>query len=45
MARIARVVAEGMPHHIPQRGNRRFGWGRQANYLKLLKNKRENTFI
>jgi len=23
MARIARVVAEGMPHHITQRGNRR----------------------
>ena len=22
MARIARVVAEGMPHHITQRGNR-----------------------
>ncbi len=23
MARIARVVVEGMPHHITQRGNRR----------------------
>jgi len=23
MARIARVVPEGMPHHITQRGNRR----------------------
>jgi putative transposase len=23
MARIARVIAEGMPHHITQRGNRR----------------------
>jgi len=23
MARITRVVAEGMPHHITQRGNRR----------------------
>lgn len=23
MARVARVVAEGMPHHVTQRGNRR----------------------
>jgi putative transposase len=23
MARIARVVASGMPHHVTQRGNRR----------------------
>ena len=23
MARIARVIAEGVPHHVTQRGNRR----------------------
>jgi putative transposase len=41
MARIARVVIPGYPHHIIQRGNRRqqvfFSEGDRALYLKLLK--------
>ena len=41
MARIARVVAPGFPHHVIQRGNRRqkvfFSEGDYSQYLKLLK--------
>ena len=40
MARIARVVAPGVPHHITQRGNRRlqtfFCRGDYQEYLKLM---------
>jgi len=40
MARIARVVALGVPHHITQRGNRRqqtfFGSDDYAAYLDLM---------
>ncbi len=40
MARIARVVAPGMPHHVTQRGNRRqktfFRKGDYAEYLILM---------
>ena len=40
MARIARVVAHGLPHHIIQRGNRRqqvfFHEGDYREYLRLL---------
>jgi len=40
MARIARVVAEGMPHHITQRGNRRqktfFSEEDYAAYIDLM---------
>ena len=40
MARIARVVAEGMPHHITQRGNRRqktfFSDEDYAAYIDLM---------
>ncbi len=40
MARLARVVAAGLPHHVTQRGNRRqtvfFGDGDYELYLKLL---------
>ena len=40
MARIARVVAPGLPHHIIQRGNRRqkvfFKEGDYSQYLELL---------
>ena len=40
MARIARVVAPGYPHHITQRGNRRqrtfFNTGDYTEYLNLL---------
>ena len=40
MARIARVVAEGMPHHITQRGNRRrkvfFSNGDYTAYMELM---------
>jgi putative transposase len=40
MARLARVVAAGLPHHVTQRGNRRqpvfFGDGDYETYLRLL---------
>ena len=40
MARLARAVAAGMPHHVTQRGNRRqatfFGDGDHALYRDLL---------
>lgn len=40
MARIARVVAPGLPHHITQRGNRRlptfFEMGDYGEYLSLM---------
>ena len=40
MARLARVVAPGVPHHVTQRGNRRqqtfFSDGDYAAYLELL---------
>ncbi len=40
MARIARVVVEGMPHHITQRGNRRqrafFSEEDYASYVDLM---------
>ena len=40
MARLARLVVPGMPHHITQRGNRRqqtfFNDGDYAAYLKLM---------
>jgi putative transposase len=45
MARIARVVAAGMPHHVVQRGNRRqdvfFSDEDKRNYLKILKEQSE----
>jgi len=41
MPRIARIVAEGLPHHITQRGNRRqkvfFSEGDYQAYLNLLR--------
>jgi len=40
MARIARVVVLGIPHHITQRGNRRmdtfFSEGAYREYLSLM---------
>jgi hypothetical protein len=37
MARIARIVAPGMPHHITQRGNRRMEtFGREGDYVTYL---------
>jgi putative transposase len=40
MARIARVVAPGLPHHVTQRGNRRlqtfFGDDDYLAYLELM---------
>src|SRR5579859_3539365 len=40
MARLARVVAAGLPHHVTQRGNRRqqvfFGDGDYETYRELL---------
>ncbi len=40
MARIARVVVPGLPHHVTQRGNRRqqtfFGDDDYAAYLELI---------
>ena len=40
MARLARVVIPGVPHHVTQRGNRRqqtfFGDGDYAAYLELM---------
>lgn len=40
MARIARVIAAGIPHHITQRGNRRmqtfFGDDDYRAYITLL---------
>jgi putative transposase len=40
MARIARVIADGYPHHITQRGNRRlqtfFNDGDYQEYLRLM---------
>ncbi len=45
MARTARVVAEGYPHHIVQRGNRRqqvfFSDHDRLEYLRLLKDQSE----
>jgi len=41
MARLARVVVPGVPHHVTQRGNRRqpvfFRAGDYAEYLRLLR--------
>jgi putative transposase len=40
MARLARVVGAGLPHHVTQRGNRRqqvfFGPADYRHYLDLL---------
>jgi putative transposase len=40
MARLARVVIPGLPHHITQRGNRRqqtfFNEGDYAAYVELM---------
>jgi putative transposase len=40
MARLARVVIPGLPHHITQRGNRRqqtfFNKGDYAAYVELM---------
>ncbi len=40
MARIARIVIPGTPHHVTQRGNRRepvfFEDGDYRHYIKLL---------
>src|SRR5271157_1441657 len=40
MARLARVIASGMPHHVTQRGNRRqqtfFGEEDYQHYLELI---------
>jgi putative transposase len=40
MARLARIVIPGMPHHVTQRGNRRqqtfFNDGDYAAYLELM---------
>jgi len=40
MARLARIVVPGLPHHVTQRGNRReptfFEDGDYALYLDLL---------
>ena len=41
MARLARIVIPGVPHHVTQRGNRRlpifFGEGDRSLYLRLLR--------
>src|SRR3990172_3672385 len=41
MARLARVVVAGMPHHVTQRGNRRqevfFGQEDYLAYVELMK--------
>ncbi len=46
MARLARVVAPGLPHHVTQRGNRRqktfFNEGDYAEYQRLLARSCEN---
>ena len=46
MARLARVVAPGLPHHVTQRGNRRqktfFNAGDYAEYQRLLARSCEN---
>jgi putative transposase len=39
MARLARVVAPGIPHHITQRGNRRKSTFFHESELGTLKNK------
>jgi len=36
MARMARVIAEGMPHHITQRGNRRQQFFSEDDYKAYL---------
>jgi putative transposase len=45
MVRIARVVVEGMPHHVVQRGNRRqdvfFKKEDRISYLRILKEQSE----
>ena len=47
MARIARVVAPGYPHHIVQRGNRRmdvfFSDDDYLTYITLLKKQASGT--
>ena len=51
MARMARIVVPGIPHHVTQRGNRRqttfFCLDDYRNYIRLLKkySKRANTKI
>ena len=46
MARVARIVAVGLPHHVTQRGNNRqaiFQTDRDRNlYLKLLREHSES---
>jgi len=49
MARIARVIAHGIPHHIVQRGNRRqdvfLKKGDQRAYLNILKEQAEKNHL
>ena len=49
MARIARVIAPGVPHHIVQRGNRRqdvfLKEGDQRAYLNILKEQAEKNHL
>ena len=49
MARIARVVAPGVPHHIVQRGNRRqdvfLKEGDHRAYLNILKEEAEKNHL
>jgi REP element-mobilizing transposase RayT len=43
MARIARVVVPGLPHHLTQRGNRRepvFGYERSCKPVNCHRNPR-----
>lgn len=43
MARIARVVAPGIPHHITQRGDRRQASWRRRIYHNAGRTYRENS--
>lgn len=40
MARIARIVVPGLPHHVTQRGNRR-----EQVFFELTKRYRQAEFI
>lgn len=46
MARMARIVAPGLPHHVVQRGNRRqdvfFGEEDRKGYLRILQEQTQN---
>ena len=49
MARLARMVVPGVPHHVTQRGNRRerifFEVGDEQIYLDLMTGKRGQSHL